>query len=89
MMSIPTILLWFHLYSFSCRRSALVSVSLFSTDGRSENSCDCGVPVRRGELRVFSTLPFIHKWTLRFFPCLGYYEECSDKQGSAGISSGS
>lgn len=25
----PTILLWFHLYSFSCRRSALVSVSLF------------------------------------------------------------
>ena len=56
------ILLWFLPYAFSCRRSFYRFVDStestgrfwsFSIDGCSANSCDFGVLVRGGELRVF------------------------------------
>ena len=46
------ILLWFLLYVFSCRTSFLIDSS-FSSISCSGDSCDFGVPVREGELRVF------------------------------------
>ena len=30
--------------------------------------------------------PFIHQWTLRLFPCLGYYKQCCSENGNADIS---
>ena len=41
--------LWFLLYIFSCRRYFLI----FFIDGCSITTCNFGVPVRGGELRVF------------------------------------
>ena len=43
--------LWFPFYTFSCRRSLFVGLSLFH--GCSADSCDFGVHVKEGELRVF------------------------------------
>ena len=46
-------LVGFLLYVFGCRLSFLVGSSLFFTDACSAVSCDFGVLVRGGELRVF------------------------------------
>ena len=46
------ILLWFLLYVFSCRRSFLVGSGLFH-QWLFSDSCNFGVLMRGGELRVF------------------------------------
>ena len=45
--------LWFLPYGFSCRRFLLVVSIIFFSRGGCADSCDLGVLVRGGELRVF------------------------------------
>ena len=49
----PTISLWFLLYVFGCSISFLVGSSLFLINGYAAVSCDFGVLMRGGELKVF------------------------------------
>ena len=64
----PTSLIWFLLCVFGCRRPFLVG-PIFVIDGCSADSCNFGVLMRGGELRVFFIVPLWPLFLLYFLSC--------------------